>query len=247
MFYVYEWFIIDTNEVFYVGKGCGDRYKTLRRNRYFLNIYNKYSCDVRIVKSKLTEQESFNEEIRLINHYKSIGQAKANLTLGGEGCTGYKHTTETLKRLSNSHLGINNPMFGKTSPMLGRKFSEETRIKMSKNHYNCNGENNPMFNKGYFVSGERNHFFNKKHTNETKDKMKKNHANFKGRNHPQAINVYVYLNNKEIKSFSAVVECAQWLVDNGYCNTFNTAKQSINRSIANNKPYKKLEFKKEKK
>lgn len=26
-FYVYEWYNIDTNEVFYVGKGCGNRYK----------------------------------------------------------------------------------------------------------------------------------------------------------------------------------------------------------------------------
>ena len=26
-YYVYEWFIVDTNEVFYVGKGKGNRYK----------------------------------------------------------------------------------------------------------------------------------------------------------------------------------------------------------------------------
>ena len=30
-FYVYEWYNIDTNEVFYVGKGCGNRYKTTSR------------------------------------------------------------------------------------------------------------------------------------------------------------------------------------------------------------------------
>ena len=30
-FYVYEWFNIDTNEVFYVGKGRGKRYKEVKR------------------------------------------------------------------------------------------------------------------------------------------------------------------------------------------------------------------------
>lgn len=27
MFYVYKWYNLDNNEVFYVGKGCKNRYK----------------------------------------------------------------------------------------------------------------------------------------------------------------------------------------------------------------------------
>lgn len=35
MFYVYEWFIKETNEVIYVGKGKGKRYKVRKHNRLF--------------------------------------------------------------------------------------------------------------------------------------------------------------------------------------------------------------------
>ena len=35
-FYVYEWYNVDSGEVFYVGKGTGYRYKrTENRNKYF--------------------------------------------------------------------------------------------------------------------------------------------------------------------------------------------------------------------
>lgn len=33
MFYIYEWYNTDTNEVFYVGKGVYNRYKVKRRNK----------------------------------------------------------------------------------------------------------------------------------------------------------------------------------------------------------------------
>ena len=34
-FYVYEWYVTDTDEVFYFGKGTGDRYKRLNGRNYF--------------------------------------------------------------------------------------------------------------------------------------------------------------------------------------------------------------------
>lgn len=52
MFYVYEWFIIDTNEIFYVGKGCKDRYKDTRsRNKMFNEFYKRFNCNTRIIKT----------------------------------------------------------------------------------------------------------------------------------------------------------------------------------------------------
>ncbi|EPY2277986.1 hypothetical protein ACXAT3_002738 [Clostridium sporogenes] len=87
-FYVYEWYNVDSKEVFYVGKGKNKRYKnTTKRNQYFKNYYNKYECDVRKVKENLTEKEAFNYEIKLIKKYRNISQCRCNLTNGGEGAT----------------------------------------------------------------------------------------------------------------------------------------------------------------
>lgn len=87
-FYVYEWYNVDTGEIFYVGKGRKDRYKnTKNRNEYFKNYYNKYKCESRKVKENLTEEESFNLEIELIKEYKKQGMCKCNITDGGEGST----------------------------------------------------------------------------------------------------------------------------------------------------------------
>jgi len=84
-FYVYEWFNIDTNEVFYVGKGRGYRYKNIKqRNKYFINYYNKYNCDVRKVKTGMEEKDAFELEIELIADYRKISQAQCNITDGGE-------------------------------------------------------------------------------------------------------------------------------------------------------------------
>eukprot|EP01083_Nonionella_stella_P157343 510779_1 len=66
----------------------------------------------------------------------------------------------TRKKISESHQGERNPMFGKKhtdkakQKMKGRKCSEETRRKKSES-----------------MQGERNHMFGKKHTDETKRKM----------------------------------------------------------------------------
>lgn len=87
-FYVYEWFNKDTDEVFYVGKGTGNRYKIKsNRNNYFKNYINKYKCDVRKIKDNITEKEAFALEIETIAKYKKINQCQCNLTIGGEGCT----------------------------------------------------------------------------------------------------------------------------------------------------------------
>jgi len=37
-YYVYEWFMKDTGEIFYVGKGSGKRYKFKDRNYIFKDI-----------------------------------------------------------------------------------------------------------------------------------------------------------------------------------------------------------------
>ena len=55
--YVYEWYNVDTNEVFYVGKGRNNRMHSMKnRNQYFLRYVEKYNYDCRIVKDNMTDE-----------------------------------------------------------------------------------------------------------------------------------------------------------------------------------------------
>lgn len=100
-YYVYEWFIVDTNEVFYVGKGKNKRYKQLKKNKYFMDMYNTHKCDVRIVFDKMTEKEAFNKEKELIAYYRKNTEYRlTNVTDGGEGTSGWKATDDFKQKQS---------------------------------------------------------------------------------------------------------------------------------------------------
>lgn len=46
MFYVYEWYNVDNNEIFYVGKGAKNRYKDVyRRNKIFKEYLKNNNCN----------------------------------------------------------------------------------------------------------------------------------------------------------------------------------------------------------
>lgn len=62
-FYVYEWFIKNTGEIFYVGKGRGDRYKTFHERAYEAEKIRKmYDTDSRFVGTGLTEEKAIELE-----------------------------------------------------------------------------------------------------------------------------------------------------------------------------------------
>ena len=137
-YYVYEYWRLDNNTCFYVGKGKGDRCFQLNRSRseHFNHILNKVSCAVYIVEDNLTEKEAHQTESFLIhdyvfnlgyghkiggNYYNSNSPYLVNATWGGDGSSGYKFTKEQRERLSKT-------MKGKT---LGYKHSDETKLKIS--------------------------------------------------------------------------------------------------------------------
>lgn len=125
-FYVYEWFNINTGEVFYVGKGRKNRYKSLSgRNKYFLNYNHKYNCDVRKIKKNLTEEQAFNFEIETIKKYWDIGQCKCNLSEGGEGSTFPKGSWNDLFRKLQYLYSVKDAMFG----MVGSEEYEPKNLK----------------------------------------------------------------------------------------------------------------------
>ena len=59
MFYVYEWYIVDTGEIIYVGKGFRNRYKCRKHNRIFAEFLKRYNCESRIVKYFEKEEDGY--------------------------------------------------------------------------------------------------------------------------------------------------------------------------------------------
>lgn len=66
---------------------------------------------------------------------------------------GIQMSNETRKKLSLSHVGL---QAGNKHPMWGKKHTVTTKIRMSKNHANVNGKNNPMYKKLPWNKGQTN-------------------------------------------------------------------------------------------
>ena len=91
---------------FYVGKGSEKRIKILIRNKHHQNICNKYPNWYRGIAFAGLEQDCLNKEISLITKYGRADLGKGTLvnwTNGGEGSTGYRHTTQAKEKMSISH------------------------------------------------------------------------------------------------------------------------------------------------
>ena len=189
-YYVYIYWRLDTNEVFYVGKGHGDRWKRLdKRNKHFKNIINKYPTMCEIVKENLTENKAFyweEEIIRILvfeygysidisnNRSREKGYHLANMTWGGDGTSGMNPWDMVNEnRREEWKIKISEATKGKNHPMYGKHHSEETKEKMKKNHWSKNSGINP--------------FKGKHHSEETKKKLSEiNKELYKNKeNHPR--------------------------------------------------------------
>ena len=106
-FYVYRYIRLDTNTPFYVGKGSNKRAFDLKkdRNQYFKNIVKSTHYELEFILEDLTEAQAFSKEKEFIKLYKSEGYCEANLTNGGEGVTGYRHTDSSKAKLSIANKG----------------------------------------------------------------------------------------------------------------------------------------------
>lgn len=89
-YYVYEWYILETDEVFYVGKGCRRRAGNIvSRNKFFKDMYYSHKCKYRKVYNNLTEQQAYEKEIELIKFYReNTSYRLTNICDGGEGSDG---------------------------------------------------------------------------------------------------------------------------------------------------------------
>ena len=112
----------------------------------FYNAILKYGWDNikhEVLFTNLEEDRAKRLEIELIRHYKALG-ASYNITNGGDGYLGYTPSNETRvkmratkigKPLSESHRRkLSEAQMGRVGTMLGKKHSEETKLKMSMAH-----------------------------------------------------------------------------------------------------------------
>lgn len=104
MFYVYEWFIKDTNEVFYVGKGTGNRYRVRKHNNFFNDMIKRYECDSRIVEYFENEIDAFDFEYLHIEELKKVGQCVCNIRYGGFGGSKSWWTDELRQHYSEHNV-----------------------------------------------------------------------------------------------------------------------------------------------
>lgn len=107
--YIYKHIRLDTNDVFYIGKGTNTNGKYERandlngRNPHWKRIVKKHKHSVEIIIDNLTEKEAFEKEIELILHYGRIDLGTGTLvnkTSGGDGVCGRVVSEETKEKLS---------------------------------------------------------------------------------------------------------------------------------------------------
>ena len=135
MFYVYEWYIKDTQEIIYVGKGCRSRYKVRKHNKFFNDMIKRYKCESRIIKSFENEKDAFDYEFIRIKELKEKGECVCNIYNGGTGGSTSWWTDEIRKKYSKNNvmksenqrerMKKNNPM---SNPEIAEKTNGQKRI-----------------------------------------------------------------------------------------------------------------------
>lgn len=145
MFYVYEWFIKETGEIIYVGKGCNRRYKVTKHNRLFNEMIRRFSCDSRIVKEFTVEKDAFRYEYQRISELKQKGQCVCNIYDGGCGGTTTWWTDELKEHYSQYNVMKSEKQrerMRKHNPMSDAKVAEKTnsqkrrKVTIGNNTYN---------------------------------------------------------------------------------------------------------------
>lgn len=117
-YYVYGHINLTTNEIFYVGKGFGDRCSSLYgRSKYWHRIVKKYGYDIITIEDGLTNEESLEREVYWIKRIgrKIYGGTLINMTNGGDGgdtITNHPNKNEIILKISNASKGSNNPNYG---------------------------------------------------------------------------------------------------------------------------------------
>lgn len=129
MYYVYEWYIVETGEVIYVGKGTHNRYKVRKHNKFFNDMIKRFKCNSRIVKEFSTEKEAFSYEFERVRELKKDGQCVCNIYDGGNGGTTEWWTDERKEWYSENNAmksQMQRERMKKDNPMKNKDVAEKT-------------------------------------------------------------------------------------------------------------------------
>ena len=168
-----------------------------------LKAYGKENFSRNIVCFCYSEEELNKVEYDLSVFLNVVeNQDWYNLEYGGNGCSGYHHTEETKKYLSEIFSGENHPWYGRhhskeskrkmseshkgTEPAnKGKQATEETKQKLRearKNRPPISEETREKMRMAH--SGEKNHNYGKSLSEETRKKISENHVDVSGKNNP---------------------------------------------------------------
>jgi hypothetical protein len=110
MAYVYRHIRLDKNEPFYIGIGSDIDYKRAfskhSRNKYWNRIVNVSEYEVEIIMDDLSKDEAKQKEIEFIALYgKKINKngSLTNISDGGDGNAGGKHTEEAKRKIAEAN------------------------------------------------------------------------------------------------------------------------------------------------
>lgn len=95
-------------DIFYVGKGCGPRVHKMDRNNVGHKMITSYYGRKNILKGVIdcsSEDVALALEAGIIKCLRRAGKDIVNVLDGGKGATGYKHTAEAKKRISEAATG----------------------------------------------------------------------------------------------------------------------------------------------
>lgn len=182
-YYTYA-YLREDRTPYYIGKGKDRRVYVRSKDRAIKPPTDK--SRIIFLKQNLTEKEAFKHEKYMIGVFgrKDLGTGILhNKTDGGEGASGYSHSEEIRRKISEGKKNpsdetrrkISEGNKGKTlsaetrkkisEAKKGKPLSEETRKNLSKVR---KGENNPNYGK----TGQDAPFYGRKHSEETKRKMR---------------------------------------------------------------------------
>jgi hypothetical protein len=257
MAYVYKHTRLDKNEIFYIGIGSDSDGKYTRskskdsRNNHWHNIVNCTEYRIEILFDELTWEEANEKEVELIALYgrRNLGLGTlVNLTNGGDGMVGYKHSKESKIKISENSKGVNTWAKGskhseetiqkRANSNRGQKRSDGTRKKMSEsqkgkklseNHKQKISENHQSKKEGYINPSK-----GKKASDGAKKKMSENHASKKeGYINPFAKKV---INTETNEIYNSVSELCKILGLN-----YKTITNKLNGHRKNNTPFKYID------